>query len=238
MRPRHQRLDRFRLSEGRRPISIAKPYRMRRAEAWSGKRPTPNAPAPQTILASGAIFPRVCISWQSRAACAEARRARSFSRPRRSSRRTASPSSSMRSSRRFRRSTPISTPATSSCFPPACAICAGALARRTRSCSRRRSTRTACLAHSRTLSTGSFGSIEFPRKPVAVLMASSRATFARDQLLEILETMSARVVLAACVTVDVPHGSIAGDLVANPSVAAVLRSSLDAIGAAIGARAA
>jgi NAD(P)H-dependent FMN reductase len=82
------------------------------------------------------------------------------------------------------------------------------------------------------------GSIEFPRKPVAVLMASSRATFARDQLLEILETMSARVVLAACVTVDVPHGSIAGDLVANPSVAAVLRSSLDAIGAAIGARAA
>ena len=51
------------------------------------------------------------------------------------------------------------------------------------------------------------GSLEFPGKPVAVLMASSRAAHARAQLLEILATMSASIVGEACATIEVPRGA-------------------------------
>jgi NAD(P)H-dependent FMN reductase len=78
------------------------------------------------------------------------------------------------------------------------------------------------------------GSPEFPGKPAAVLMASARATYAREQLLEILNTMSARVVESACATIEVPRaGSTTADLAADSAIATALRRSLDALSSAI-----
>ena len=83
------------------------------------------------------------------------------------------------------------------------------------------------------------GSVEFPGKPVAVLMASSRATYARAQLLEILSTMSASIVGEACATIEVPRGvERAAELVDDSTIAPTLRTSLDAFAAAIAPRAA
>jgi NAD(P)H-dependent FMN reductase len=83
------------------------------------------------------------------------------------------------------------------------------------------------------------GSLEFPAKPVAVLMAAARATYAREQLLEILNTMSARVIESACATIELPrNGPTAADLAADSAVATALRRSLDALGSAIRSRAA
>jgi chromate reductase, NAD(P)H dehydrogenase (quinone) len=83
------------------------------------------------------------------------------------------------------------------------------------------------------------GSVEFPGKPVAILMASSRATHARTQLLEILSTMSASIVGAACATVEVPRGiASAADLIDDSTIAPALRMAIEAFAAAIAPRAA
>jgi hypothetical protein len=52
--------------------------------------------------------------------------------------------------------------------------------------------------------------------------------------LEILNTMSARVVESACATIDVPRSCpSAADLAADSAIAPALRRSLDALGSAI-----
>ena len=82
------------------------------------------------------------------------------------------------------------------------------------------------------------GSLEFPGKPVAVVMASSRAAYARAQLLEILSTMSASIVGEACATIEVPRGAErATELVDDSAIAPSLRGALDAFAAAVAPRA-
>ena len=73
------------------------------------------------------------------------------------------------------------------------------------------------------------GSLEFPGKPVALLMASSRATYARAQLLETLRTMSARIVDGASVTIDVPRGATADSIAVDPSLAEPLARALGSL---------
>ncbi|MDQ2767795.1 MAG: NAD(P)H-dependent oxidoreductase [Gemmatimonadota bacterium] len=72
-------------------------------------------------------------------------------------------------------------------------------------------------------------STEFPGMPVALLGASSLSVFAPAQLREILETMNARFVSEASVTIPVPGAgadaaAIAGDL----HLLSMLREALDA----------
>jgi len=71
------------------------------------------------------------------------------------------------------------------------------------------------------------GSFEFPDKPVALINTSARATHALAALTLTLETMSARIVNAACVTL--PLLGIPNDedsILANPALAEQLRSAI------------
>lgn len=71
------------------------------------------------------------------------------------------------------------------------------------------------------------GGAEMPGKPVALLNASAHATHAQAALAETLRTMSAVLVEAACVTVDMagrPRDAAA--LAADPEVAATLGGAL------------
>jgi chromate reductase, NAD(P)H dehydrogenase (quinone) len=77
-------------------------------------------------------------------------------------------------------------------------------------------------------------SLEFPGKPVALINTSPRATHAQASLVEILTTMSARLIGEASVTVPLPDTRMqAAGMIADPAVSSVLRTALVAFGQAI-----
>lgn len=74
------------------------------------------------------------------------------------------------------------------------------------------------------------GSGELSGKPVVLVNASSRGTFANASLKEILTTMDARLIHDAEVTVDLlGSGASSAEIVEVPGVASALSSSLIAI---------
>ena len=78
------------------------------------------------------------------------------------------------------------------------------------------------------------GSVEFPGKPVAVLGASPRAVHAAAQLVEVLTTMNAALVAAACVTVPLLGRRLDAQAIAtDPELAPVLRSAVANLAEAI-----
>ena len=77
-------------------------------------------------------------------------------------------------------------------------------------------------------------SLEFPNKPVALISASTRATYARASLLETLTTMTARIVPEASVTIDVARGDVDADgAIADVEIRRATREALDALARAI-----
>lgn len=72
--------------------------------------------------------------------------------------------------------------------------------------------------------------IDFSGKPVALLGASPQSVHAPAQLREILTTMDAQIIDAACVTLNL-RGSRrdAAELAADPTVAEPIRAALDAL---------
>lgn len=76
--------------------------------------------------------------------------------------------------------------------------------------------------------------LEFPGKPVALLCASERSTYAKVALRLTLETMSARFVDEASITVHLlgkTHTS--QEIATDPAIAPVVRAALDAFVKAI-----
>jgi chromate reductase, NAD(P)H dehydrogenase (quinone) len=78
-------------------------------------------------------------------------------------------------------------------------------------------------------------SLEFPGKPVALINTSPRATHALAALRLTLETMSARIVDEACVTLPL-LGSASGedDIVGSEELSGLLREAMTRLAAAIG----
>jgi chromate reductase, NAD(P)H dehydrogenase (quinone) len=67
-------------------------------------------------------------------------------------------------------------------------------------------------------------------KPIALLNASARSTFAHPQLAETLRTMSTNVVADASVTVSLDGRRLdAAGIAADPALSALLRRALDAL---------
>jgi chromate reductase, NAD(P)H dehydrogenase (quinone) len=80
------------------------------------------------------------------------------------------------------------------------------------------------------------GSFEFPNKFVALINVSPRATHAQASLTTTLETMSARIVAEASVTLPLLGANLGADeIVATPELAEPLRKAIAAIVAAINA---
>jgi NAD(P)H-dependent FMN reductase len=78
------------------------------------------------------------------------------------------------------------------------------------------------------------GSFEFPNKPVALINVSPRATHALASLTTTLETMSARIVAEACVTLPLLGTTLGADeIVANAELAEPLRKAIAAFVRAI-----
>ncbi|HEY7353550.1 MAG TPA: NAD(P)H-dependent oxidoreductase [Terriglobales bacterium] len=78
------------------------------------------------------------------------------------------------------------------------------------------------------------GGNEFPGKPVMLLNASERGTFAQDSLIEVVKTMSGRVVRDAGRVVPLLGKSIdARSLSSDPAIAATLREGLATFSTAI-----
>jgi NAD(P)H-dependent FMN reductase len=78
-------------------------------------------------------------------------------------------------------------------------------------------------------------SFEFPGKPVAVINVSQRSTHADAALKLTLATMSARLVEDASITLPLLGRALDADgIVADPELSARLRSTLEALAAAIG----
>ena len=74
------------------------------------------------------------------------------------------------------------------------------------------------------------GSIEFPGKAVAVISPTARSTHAQAQLGEVLSTMSARLVKAVPVTVELPRRNMGpGEIAADRHLATLLRAFLEDI---------
>ncbi|MFT3792779.1 MAG: NADPH-dependent FMN reductase [Rudaea sp.] len=75
------------------------------------------------------------------------------------------------------------------------------------------------------------GAVEFPCKPVLVLNTSARGShYAQDALLEILRTMSARLIVPAPHVVALPAcGCTVSDVLADPQRCAELESALAAL---------
>lgn len=70
-------------------------------------------------------------------------------------------------------------------------------------------------------------STEFPGKTVAVLNPSSRSVYARDQLLLVLTTMSARLTEPPVFTIELPRRDMtARDIAAEPTLAAAIHTAL------------
>jgi NAD(P)H-dependent FMN reductase len=77
-------------------------------------------------------------------------------------------------------------------------------------------------------------SLEFPGKPVALINVAPRAHHGDEQVLEVLATMSARLVEAAMLTLPVQGTKLdAAGIVAEESLATPLRKMLDIFGRAI-----
>jgi chromate reductase len=71
-------------------------------------------------------------------------------------------------------------------------------------------------------------------KPIGLLNASARSTFAHPQLAETLRTMSTVLVDGACLMVPLDGRRLdAAGIAADPALAAALRSALAALGAAV-----
>ena len=78
------------------------------------------------------------------------------------------------------------------------------------------------------------GGVECYRKPVGLLNASLVATHAHASLTETLTTMAANVVAAACVTIPIAGKNLeVPGIVADPELAAALRSALAALADAV-----
>jgi len=78
------------------------------------------------------------------------------------------------------------------------------------------------------------GMPDFPGKPVALLNAAPRATVAQAAVAEVLSTMSARIVPAACAAVPVLGGSLdEAGLAADPWTATTLLAALEAFAGAM-----
>lgn len=74
------------------------------------------------------------------------------------------------------------------------------------------------------------GSGELVNKPIALINASGRATRAWASLRDTLTVMSARVIVAASITVPLDGRALEADgIVRDPEVSAALRSSLEAL---------
>ena len=81
------------------------------------------------------------------------------------------------------------------------------------------------------------GSGELVGKPVGVVNPSASSRFAFPQLIEVLTVMSANVVPRATVVLDLPRRGVdAGQLAAEPAVAAALRDVLAALVEAVPSR--
>jgi chromate reductase, NAD(P)H dehydrogenase (quinone) len=81
------------------------------------------------------------------------------------------------------------------------------------------------------------GSGELVGKPVGVINLSAASRFAFPQLIEVLTVMSANVVPAATVVLDLPRRGVdAVQLAADPAVAATLRAVIAALLAAVSSR--
>jgi chromate reductase, NAD(P)H dehydrogenase (quinone) len=79
------------------------------------------------------------------------------------------------------------------------------------------------------------GSLEFPGKPVALISGSARGTYMKAQLMEVLTTMSARIVGEAWVTIEMAGKSPDASGIADSSeMAELLRGSLSAMERAVG----
>ena len=104
---------------------------------------------------------------------------------------------------------------------------------RTRFSSRRRSTRTACPLFKNLLD-WLVGAEDFAGKPVALLSPSARATYAHEQAHLVLTTMSALLVDAASLVIQLPSRDMSADaIVADAAIADALRASIAALVAAI-----
>ena len=77
----------------------------------------------------------------------------------------------------------------------------------------------------------------FPEKPVALFNASPRASAAQAALRLTLETMSAHMVDAACITVPLlAGGKDAAAIAADPEIAHAVRAALEAFARAVAER--
>jgi chromate reductase, NAD(P)H dehydrogenase (quinone) len=77
------------------------------------------------------------------------------------------------------------------------------------------------------------GSGELLDKPIAVINASGRATHAWTSLRDTLTVMSARVIVAASITIPLDGKALDADgIVRDPELSATLRSSLEALAVA------
>ena len=80
--------------------------------------------------------------------------------------------------------------------------------------------------------------VEIYQKPVALLNPSPGSRFAHPQLIETLRTMSAAVVDEACITVPIAGRRLdAEGIAADSELSAAIRAALDALAAAMSARA-
>ena len=78
------------------------------------------------------------------------------------------------------------------------------------------------------------GSGELIDKPVAIMSASSRATFAHESLRETLATMNAGVVREASITLPVSgRGMDAAAIAGEPELANAISSALNALARAV-----
>ena len=78
------------------------------------------------------------------------------------------------------------------------------------------------------------GGNELVGKPVGIVSASAASRFAHPQLVEVLTTMSARVIPEASVVLDIPRrGADAAQLAADPVLGSALRAVVRALLAAV-----
>jgi chromate reductase, NAD(P)H dehydrogenase (quinone) len=70
---------------------------------------------------------------------------------------------------------------------------------------------------------------ELYEKPVALINPSPRSTFAQAALTEILSTMGARVIGEACVTLHSSGPLSPPDILADPQLSGILRSSVETL---------
>jgi chromate reductase len=71
------------------------------------------------------------------------------------------------------------------------------------------------------------GSVEFPYKPVALINISPRSIHAHTSLVEILTTMSAKLINEPALTIDLPRkGLDAAGMVGEPAIRAALEAAL------------